>query len=66
MGVFFVWKAPEKVAWESVLRFIIRPIFSKIISLDITRPNSCFSSGYFLIFIIILLVFFAHLFLVFK
>ena len=34
-----------------------------LVSSDVTRPNSCFSNGYFLIFIIILLVFFAHLFL---
>ena len=38
-----------------MLRFLIRPIFSEIISLDVTRPNSCFSSGYFLIFIIIII-----------
>ena len=31
------WKAREKVAWESVLRFLIRPLFSEIISLDVTH-----------------------------
>ena len=56
------WKAREKVVWESVLRFLIRPIVSEIISLNVTCPNSSFSSGYFLLIIIILRPFFAHLF----
>ena len=39
------WKAREKVAWEIVLRFLIRPIVSEKISLDVSRSNSCSSSG---------------------
>ena len=39
------WKACEKVAWESVLRFLIRPIVPEKISLDVSRANSGSSSG---------------------
>ena len=31
------WKAHEKKAWESGLRFLIRPILPEIISLDVTH-----------------------------
>ena len=31
------WKACEKVAWESVLRFLIRPIVCEIISLVVSH-----------------------------